>query len=252
LLTYPPCTRLEKSRAHRILWLLEELELEYEIKLYKRNQFSRAPEELKKIHPLGKSPIVELDYDNGQETKKLAESGHIINYLINHFDSKKKLTPKTEEESDEVDYFLHFSEGTIGSHLTYMAVHRAGANMAPFYVKPIINGFVDKIDSFYGVKEILLCANLLENSLKKSQAKKTSSSEEIFFVGEHLTGADIILFFNIHIFLESGRLDGAINKSDYPLLSKFLTQVRARPAFGRANEKIEILGNGDYKTDFSQ
>ncbi|CCH43137.1 NADPH-dependent D-xylose reductase [Wickerhamomyces ciferrii] len=237
--------RLEKSRSHRIAWLLEELNLEYTLKLYHRAGGVLAPPELKKIFPLGKSPILELNYDNGSKPIILAESGHIINYLIENFDSEGKLTPSTPEGKQKVDYYLHFSEGTLGSHLTYVAVHNVGVSKAPFYVRPIISGFVGKLNELYGFKEIKACVEFLESELSKESKNNTSSSQEIFLVENKLTGADVILWFNIHILLESGRVEGLV-RQDYPSLSKWLTQMNERKGLKDANEKIETLGEGEY------
>lgn len=238
--------RLERSRAHRIVWLLEELNLDYDIKLYHRTESQRAPEELKKIFPLGKSPIIEVDHHNGKESKKLAESGHITNYLIKHFDTNKKLTANTEDDEESVDYFVNFSEGTLGAHLTYLIVHQVGASKAPFFVRPVINAFVNKMDTFYGISEVKLCIDFMEDILAK-QAK--INPEELYFVGDHLTGADVMLFFNIQTLLDGKRLGDAIDTADYPNMNKFLALVKNRPAYIKAEEKIQTVGKNQFAKD---
>ena len=114
--------RLEKSRAQRILWLLEELKLEYELKTYKRIE-KQAPPELKKIHPLGKAPIISIQAEDASEPLILAESGPIIEYLIDHFgpglapkkyqDGKENQVQGESEEWMRYRYFMHYAEGSL-------------------------------------------------------------------------------------------------------------------------------------------
>ncbi|TVY57845.1 Glutathione S-transferase [Lachnellula suecica] len=120
--------QLESSRAQRLLVLLEELNLEYDIKTYKRDKNALAPEELKNIHPLGKSPSVEIKIP-GQETFVLAESGAIFEYLCAHFGKHliptRDLQGRVGEESEEFRrnrYFMHYSEGSLMSLLAIAAV----------------------------------------------------------------------------------------------------------------------------------
>lgn len=118
--------RLEKSRAQRVLWLLEELKLDYEVKTYKRQE-RLAPPELKKIHPLGKAPILVIESDARSTPLVLAESGHMIEYLIDHYGSrlapKRFLDGKEGQVGGETEdwlryrYYMHYAEGSMMPYL---------------------------------------------------------------------------------------------------------------------------------------
>ena len=121
--------RLEKSRSQRILWLLEELKVEYELKTYKRKNML-APPELKQIHPLGKSPIISVQAEGMSEPLVLAESGLIIEYIIDHFGPH--LAPKRYKEGKEGQvggeteewiryrYFMYYGEGSLMPYLVIL------------------------------------------------------------------------------------------------------------------------------------
>lgn len=123
--------RLEKSRAQRVLWLLEELKLEYEVKTYKR-QDNLAPPELKKIHPLGKAPILVIESDARPTPLVLAESGNMIEYLIDHYGSR--LAPQKFSDGKEGQvggeteswlryrYYMHYAEGTMMVYLVVVII----------------------------------------------------------------------------------------------------------------------------------
>lgn len=125
--------RLEKSRSQRILWLLEELGVSYELKTFKRGSDMLAPPELKEIHPLGKSPVITIETEHSDKPLVLAESGAISEYLCDHFDSGK-LVPKRypEGKEDQVGaeseewmryrYFMHYAEGTLMPFLVFKLV----------------------------------------------------------------------------------------------------------------------------------
>ena len=118
--------RLEKSRSQRILWLLEEAKVNYEVKTYKRQRLL-APPEFKKIHPIGKAPIISIESENTPEPIVLAESGLIVEYLIDHF--APRLVPKRYAEGKEgqlggeteswlrYKYYMHYVEGSIMPYL---------------------------------------------------------------------------------------------------------------------------------------
>src|SRR5262245_34627786 len=124
---------LEKSRSHRILWLLEELGAEYEIKKYKRDPKTMlAPKELRAFHPLGKSPVV----TDGDQV--LAESGAIIEYLVERYDTKGTLAPKPNTpERARHQYWLHYAEGSAMPPLVMKLVFETIKKKAPFVVRPI-------------------------------------------------------------------------------------------------------------------
>lgn len=128
--------RLEKSRSHRILWLLEELKLEYELKIFKRRADKLAPAELKEVHPLGKSPVITIQAPGAEKPLVLAESGAIVEYLCDHFSSARptlvpqRYTPGSEgkvggetEEWMRYRYFMHYVEGSLMPFLVMTLVN---------------------------------------------------------------------------------------------------------------------------------
>lgn len=128
--------RLEQSRSHRILWLLEELKLKYELKIYKRRADKLAPAELKEVHPLGKSPVVTIKAEGAAKPIVLAESGAIVEYLVEHFGSVRpglvpeRYTPGSEgkvggetEEWMRYRYFMHYTEGSLMPFLVMTLVN---------------------------------------------------------------------------------------------------------------------------------
>ena len=116
--------RLEKSRSQRILWLLEELNINYDLKTFKRGSDMLAPKELKEVHPLGKSPVVGIENSNTDKPLILAESGFIAEYLCDHFNGEH-LVPKRYKDGKEGQvggeteewlrfrYFMHYAEGSL-------------------------------------------------------------------------------------------------------------------------------------------
>jgi hypothetical protein len=124
---------LNNSRSQRILWLLEELGLEYEIKKYQRDPKTMlAPPELRAVHPLGKSPVI-TDGD-----AVVAESGAIIEYLVGKYGDGRLAPPAGTPERLHYTYFLHYAEGSAMPPLLLKLVFdRVESGPAPFFVKPI-------------------------------------------------------------------------------------------------------------------
>lgn len=128
--------RLEQSRSHRILWLLEELNLKYELKTFKRRADKLAPSELKKVHPLGKSPVITIEAPGSTSPLVLAESGAIVEYLCDHFgNARPTLVPERykpgregqvggeREEWMRYRYFMHYVEGSLMPYLVMTLVN---------------------------------------------------------------------------------------------------------------------------------
>jgi glutathione S-transferase len=194
---------LNNSRSQRVLWLLEELELPYELVAYQRDaQTNLAPESLKKIHPLGKSPVLR---DGSQVVN---ESGAILEYVVRRY-GKGRLAP-AESSPDWPRYvqFLHYAEGSamlpLMLKLYVSRLGDAGAPLAPRITSEIENHF-----------------GYLEGELAGSD----------FFVGNDLTAADINLTFAI----QAVKLLHGLAK--FPRLAAFLERVQARPAYRRALQR---------------
>jgi len=194
---------LNNSRSQRILWLLEELGVPYQIKHYQRDATTRlAPPELKQVHPLGKSPVIE---DDGV---KVAESGAIVDYLVRKY-GRDKFQP-AENSADYVAYqqWLHFAEGSaMLPFLLALYVGRLGEAGAP--LQPRINS------------EILNHLGYMNQSLEGRD----------WFVGNKLSGADFMLSFVADIVQGRGMLDA------FPNLKRFAGAIQARPAWKTALEK---------------
>lgn len=131
----PNTCRLEQSRSQRIVWLLEELKLPYELQIFHRDpQTHFAPPELKKIHALGKSPVISIAAPGSDEPVVIAESGFIVEYLLDHFGQETTLIPKRYKDGQEgkvggeteqwlrFKYFLHYAEGSLMPFMTVAMV----------------------------------------------------------------------------------------------------------------------------------
>lgn len=217
---------LNNSRSQRILWLLEELGLEYEIKKYQRDAKTMlAPPELRAIHPLGKSPVI-TDGD-----VMVAESGAIIEYLTERYGSGKNLVPAAgTPDKLRYTYFLHYAEGSAMTPLLMKLVFdRVETSPMPFFVKPIAKGIAHKVKSTYILPQIAQHLTYLESEL----------SQRTWFAGEAFSAADIQISFVLEAAASRGGLD-----AKFPKLDAFLQRIHARPAYQRALErggKYELL-----------
>jgi glutathione S-transferase len=208
---------LNNSRSQRILWLLEELGLPYEVKRYQRDaQTMLAPPELRAVHPLGKSPVI----TDGEVT--LAESGAIVDYLASRHGH---LVPKANTpEHVHYIYWMHFAEGSAMPPLLLKLIFdriESGKGM-PFFVKPIARGIARQ------VKSIMVAPNL-ERQL--DYMEKWLSERE-WFAGGSFTAADIQMSFPLEAAATRAGLD-----EKRPKLWAFLQKIHARPAYQRALEK---------------
>ena len=212
---------LNNSRSQRILWLLEELGLEYEIKRYERDPKTMlAPPELKAVHPLGKSPVI-TDGD-----LVVAESGAIVEYLTARASDTDapRLVPAARTPSRlRYTHFLHFAEGSMMSPLLLKLVFdKIESTPMPFFAKPIARGIAHKVKGTFVLPQIALQLAYLEAELGKHP----------WFAGEEFSTADIQMSFPLEAAASRGGLD-----AKYPNLTDFLARIHARPAYRRALER---------------
>lgn len=215
---------LNNSRSQRILWLLEELGLEYEIKKYQRDPKTMlAPPELKAVHPLGKSPVIT---DDGTV---VAESGAIVEYLVERYGNGRLVPAAGTPDKLKYTYFLHFAEGSAMSPLLMKLVFdRIENGPMPFFVKPVARGIARKVKEGFVNPNIQAQLDYLESELKARP----------WFAGSEFSAADIQMSFALEAAASRGGLG-----AQYPQLSGFLQRIHARPAYARA---LERGGKYDY------
>jgi len=208
---------LENSRSHRILWLLEELGVDYEIKRYERDKTSNlAPPELLAVHPLGKSPVISDD------DLTIAESGLIVEYLIEKYGNGRLMPAVGTPEHLQFRYWMHYAEGTfMPLMIISLILNRIESAPVPFFLKPVTKQIASKAMAAYAGPNIKLNLAYLEEALQNST----------WFCGDEMTGADILLSFPIEA--AATRTD----LSEYPALNEFRQRIRALPAYQRAIEK---------------
>jgi len=209
---------LNNSRSQRILWLLEELELPYEIKHYQRNaQTMLAPPELKAVHPLGKSPVI----TDGALT--LAETGAIIEYLSDTYGQGRLRPAPGTPEALRCTYWLHYAEGSAMPPLLLKLIFdRMDQEKVPFFVKPILRMITSKAKGGFIEPQIKLHLDYIEAEL----------AETGWFAGPEMSIADIQMSFPLEAAAARGGLDAS-----RPALFRFLQTIHARPAYRRALEK---------------
>jgi glutathione S-transferase len=209
---------LNNSRSQRVLWLLEELGLAYEIKRYQRDPKTMlAPATLRQVHPLGKSPVI-TDGD-----LVIAESGAIVEYLIDRHGAGRLKPPPGSKESLRYTYWMHYAEGSAMPPLLMKLVFTrlAGAPM-PALARPLVRRVANRAIEGFIEPQIALHLDYMEAELEKS----------MWFAGEELTGADIQMSFPLEAAASRGGLDAS-----RPRLWDFLARIHARPAYRQALEK---------------
>ena len=208
---------LNNSRSQRVLWLLEELGLPYEIQHYQRDaRTSLAPPELRRVHPLGKSPVI----TDGGFT--VAESGAILEYLVDRY-GQGRLKPTGEQDLLHYRYYLHFAEGSamppLLMKLVFNKVKRAPM---PFFVKPVARGISNKVLAGFVQPNIDAQLRFLESEL----------AARPWFAGAEFSAADVQMSFPLEAAAaRGGAMDG------YPKIKAFLDRIHARPAYKRALER---------------
>lgn len=208
---------LNNSRSQRVLWLLEELGLAYEIRRYEREKSGLAPKALEAVHPLGKSPVI-VDGD-----VTLAESGAILEYLVErHGKGRFAPAPGTPERLRYL-YWMHFAEGSAMPPLVMKLVFdRIETAPMPFFVKPIAKAIAGKAKAIAVLPNIRRNLDFIESSLQDGP----------WFAGRDFSAADVQMSFPLEAAAARAGLD-----QRYPRLADFLTRIHARPAYRRALER---------------
>lgn len=209
---------LENSRSQRVLWLLEELEVPYELIRYERNpETKRAPPALRKLHPLGKSPVVT------EGDVVLAESGAIVEHLVEaHGQGRLRPEPGTDAYR-RYRFWLHYAEGSLMPPLLVRFIFsRLRAAPLPFLVKPLVKRIVDRVDETFTNPELSRHVEFIEGELSKRD----------WFAGDEFSAADIQMSFPLEA-LTTREAPGV----SHPRIDAFLDKIHARPAYARALER---------------
>jgi glutathione S-transferase len=212
---------LETSRSQRILWLLEELKIPYELKIYQRDAKTRlAPPELKAIHPLGKSPVI----TDGEIT--VAESGAILEYLVETYGQlgKKELANLTpamgSEEHRQCRFWMHYAEGSLMNWMVMKLVFTTiPTQPMPFFVRPIARILCQQVQQKLVDPNVNTALAFMDQHLASHK----------WFAGEQLTVADFQMSFAVEAALSRGTGD-----QQYPHLQAYRERLVKRPAYQRA------------------
>ena len=209
---------LNNSRSQRVLWLLEELGVPYEIRKYQRDAKTMlAPPELTKVHPLGKSPVI----TEGEAT--VAESGAIIEYLLEQHGGGRLQPPAGTPDRRRFRYWLHFAEGSAMPPLLLKLVFdRIESGPMPFFAKPIAKSISRRIKTLMIEPNLKRQLDFMEAELGRSE----------WFAGADFSAADIQMSFPVEAAAQRAGLDAS-----RPRLMTFLKKIHARPAYRRALER---------------
>jgi len=207
---------LNNSRSQRVLWLLEELGLPYEVKRYQRDAKTMlAPPELLAVHPLGKSPVI-TDGD-----KTIAETGAIVEYIVETYGQGRLVPPAGTPERLRWTYWLHYAEGSAMTPLLLKLVFTALPNRAPGLLKGLVKSIASKAQSGFVDPQLKSHIDYWDAELAKTA----------WFAGSDFTAADIMMSFP----LEAGAARaGAASR---PRVKAFLDRIHARPAYKAALER---------------
>ena len=203
---------LDNSRSQRILWLLEELDLPYEIKAYKRGKVMLAPPELKAIHPLGKAPVIT---DDG---RVVAETGAIMDYLLSTYGAGRLVPPAGTEERLSYTYWMYYAEGSAMTPLLLKLVTTSLRTRAPWLIRPIASAIAKSIDAKLVTPNLTANIDFWEDALTKST----------WFAGADFSSADIMMSFPLEA---ASSRSGAGQKTH---IRAWLKTIHARPDYQKA------------------
>jgi glutathione S-transferase len=212
---------LENSRSRRVLWMLEELGLEYEVVRYARDPATMlAPEALRAVHPLGKSPVL---VDDGLP---IAESGAILEYLVERYGGGRLAPTAGSPEHLRYRYWMHYAEGSLMPLLLLKLVtSRLPTGPMPFFVRPIARRIARRIDAGFVDPNLERHFAFVEGALGASE----------WFAGHELTACDMQMSYPMEAAL--GR--AGVTPESHPRIAAFVARIQKRPAYQRA------LGRGE-------
>jgi glutathione S-transferase len=211
---------LENSRSHRVLWLLEELSVPYQIKRYQREDTLLAPESLKKIHPLGKSPVIT------DGNRVIAESGAILAYLQQKYDSEHLFAITDEDEQIQARYWLHYAEGSLMPLLVMKLVFgQLGKKPVPWILRPAGVALSKGIQKAWLNKQLKLHGDVIEQHL----------SQHRYFAGSRFSIADVQMSFPLLALQVRGSL------KEMPATARWLELMQQRAAWQRAIEQGGVI-----------
>jgi glutathione S-transferase len=192
---------LNSSRSQRIVWLLELLNLDYEIKVYHRDpKTNLAPNSLKQIHPLGTAPIIT------HNEKSIAETGAICEYIVKEAKDTSLIPPKESEHFIDVQFWSHYAEGSFLPPLvTTMVLNKGKEKASPFFIKFVVTKFVDAVINAYFGMATKRNVEFVENHLEG----------KTWLVGDSPTVADVQMSFPLEAMEKAGRLASCPNLSAY-------------------------------------
>ncbi len=207
---------LNNSRSQRVLWLLEELGVPYEVKHYQRDAKTMlAPPELRAIHPLGKSPVI----SDGDTV--VAESGAIIEYLVEAHGNGRLIPDAGTPERLRYRYWMHYAEGSVMPILVMKLIFGRVPGAVPALIRPVARAIVKGVESSFLNPNLQRHLDFIESELGKSQ----------WFAGAEFSAADVQMSFPA----EAAAVRGA--GVDRPNTEAFLKRIHARPAYQRALER---------------
>jgi glutathione S-transferase len=221
---------LDNSRSQRVLWLLEELRLPYQLVRHARDPATLlAPAALRAVHPLGKAPVL-VDGDH-----VLAESGAILEYLVERYDTGHAFSPEPPPadgaERLAYRYWMHYAEGSaMPPLLLSLVLGRIGSARMPFFVRPVARRIVEGAMAGFVRPQLQLHLDWMEQSLARSGG---------WFAGGRFTAADIQMSFPV----EAAAVRVGLER--HPQLAAFRERIRTRPAWQSAMERggpLELAG----------
>jgi glutathione S-transferase len=219
---------LEDSRSQRVLWLLEELGCDYEIVYYERDgETGLAPESLKQVHPLGKSPVITDD------DRTVAESATILEYLARTYGDERWAPAPDSAGYWRFHYWMHYAEGSLMPPLLLKLVFsRLREPPVPFFVRPLTGKIADQVDRAFTNRQIETHFGYVDAFL----------GDNDWFAGRRISAADVQMSFP----LEAAVSQGTVARDDYPNIAAWLDKIHARKAYRRA---LDAGGDYDYGPD---